>query len=256
MLFILSAYTEAVAQKTDTIKTMKTPKHELSDKYKIWGTAFHFSDIQDTKMSSMVYSGPGFGLERNLWRVDPKYTHLTNVDLHYSMLLGPELFGSYMHGICMRFNRGILYHLKNQPWKIGGSVDAKINSRIYPKIGNDAFALDFFTGINFSASYSFEFNFLLTGNTLDIQAEIPLIVTSLRYPDYNLTGIRLSLMPIGRFTGLRTKITLIRPFLYSRENRYSIGYEWDFYTFREYDGLFRFVSGNHFFTYSYWLKTM
>jgi len=255
VLLISLVGTEARAQEPDTLRQKPNLKMDQTDKYKIWGTAIGIFDVQDTKMSPMVYSGPSLGFERNALRTTPKFTHYTNFNMHYALLLGPSNADSYMHGAIFRINRGMLYQLKSDHWKVGGSADLEARGRIFPKIGNDAFGIDLYARLNLAAAYTFDFKFRKANNTLDIRAEVPLFAAVMRFPDYSIGSVNFLFMPGGQFKALRTKFTWIRAFKYSNENRYAFSYEWDFFTFKEYDKLFKTVSGAHILSYTYWLKT-
>jgi hypothetical protein len=245
----------AKAQVSDT--TALKPHHTIDqiDKYKIWGASIGFFDVQDTKMSPMVYSGPSFGIEMSLLRTTPRFTNFTNFNMHYALLVGLPLSDSYMHGAAFRINSGLLYQIKPEHWKVGGSADLQTRGRIFPKIGNDAFGIDLYARINLAASYTLDFKSRRANNTLDIRAELPLFASVMRFPDYSVNSVNFLFMPAGRFKALRTKFTLIKSFKYSNENRYAFSYEWDFFTFKEYDKLFKTVSGAHILSYTYWLKT-
>ena len=246
-----------IKNKTDTLKR-KSVRIRIGigkiDKYKIWGTTASFSNVQDLKTSPMIYSGPGCGINRNSYKTLNKFTYLFGFNAHYAALLGPVMADSYIHGVKIRLNKGALYQLNSKNWKIGGSTNIETNARIYPKIGNDVVSAEILASINFAASYSFDFMLFNGDNTFDIKTELPFFAYVLRFPDYNIQGFKNLYMPIGKFNALRTTFTLIKPFKYSNENKYSISYEWDFYMFNENSGLHKLVYGGHFITFSYWLK--
>lgn len=239
----------------DTLEQRKTVKINQTDKFMIIGTALNFSNVQDSKMSNMIYSGPGMGSEFITYRTFKKYTYFTGFNFQYTALFGPKL-DSYVNGMDICFNKVILHELNSENWKMGASTNLEAHGRIFSKIGNDAINGELLATINFASSYSFDFNFLNRKNTFDIRAELPLFAYALRFPKYNCSGINNLFMPIGKYKALRTKFTIISPFKYSNENRFSISYEWDFYTFKENQNLDKLVSGTHFITFCYWLKKM
>ncbi|MEA3450940.1 MAG: hypothetical protein U9Q83_03445 [Bacteroidota bacterium] len=239
--------------KIDTLKMLRTLKISQTEKYSIRGTSLNFLNIQDTKMTPMIYSGPGIGFNLSSYKTIKNYTHFTGFNFHYSTLFGPDKISlSYMHGLKFRFNTGKLYQLNSNNWKIGASSNIETNSRIYLKNGNDPVGTEILSTINFAGSYSFDYK----QNKIEIRAELPLFAYVMRFPDYNIFGFNHLFMPLGIYNSIRTKFIIVKPLKYSSENHYSISYEWDLYTFKEYDKYFKIVSGTHFITFSYWLKKM
>lgn len=245
-----------ISRTLDTLKHRRQVKISKTDKYKLFGTSVSFSSIQDTKMTPLIYSGPSIGVNGGVFRTVKKFTHFTNFNAHYVALFGTVGLDSYMQGARFRFNTGTLHKLKSTKWSIGGSTNIELNGRLYPKIGNDMLSSEALATINFAAGYPFEFDVLKRKRTLYILAGLPLFAYSMRYPDYCVDGFKHLFIPIGKYNALRTKFTLITPYKYSNENKYSISYEWDFYTFKENNNLHKLVSGAHFITFSYWLKKM
>jgi len=238
----------------DTLRQKRIDKIAQTDKYKIWGTSVSFLEVQDTKLSPMIYSGPGIGSNFNSFRTIKQLTHYTNFNLHYFALAGPGAANSYMNGVTLRFNKGVLHDLNNNNWKIGASTNLEGHTRIYASAGNDALSAEILATLNFASSYSLKFNFNDRPFVFDIRAELPLFAYSMRYPEYSVWGVNNLFMPIGKIKALRTQFTFIKPLKYSNENKYSISYEWDFYSFKENDNLHKLVSGTHLITFSYWLK--
>jgi len=86
-------------------------------------------NIQDTKMTPMIYSGLGIGFNFGSYKTIKNYTYFTSFNLHYSALFGPDKISlSYMHGLKFRFNTGKLYQLNSKNWKIGASSNLETNT--------------------------------------------------------------------------------------------------------------------------------
>lgn len=259
-IFLVGSFSQAKAQfiknKIDSIRHKRQIRISETDKYLLSGISLVFSDVQDSKMTPFVYSGPGIGYFGGKYKTRKRFTTFYNFDANYVALLGPQQLSSYMHGIKLRLNGGKLYQLKNPAWKMGASSNLESYTRIYMKNGNDALNEEMLATLNFATSYSFDFNLCKRKNTFDIRAELPLVAYAFRYPDFSVFNTNEQFMPIGKYNSLRTKFTLIRPMKHSQENLYSISYEWDFYTFTEKDQLFKLVAGTHFLTFTYWLKKM
>jgi len=255
LVLLINNQLKAQFIKLDSIRQKRIEKIAQTDKYKIFGTSINFLDVQDTKLSPMVYSGPGVGFNFDSYKTIRNLTHYFSFNLHYSALFGPSDFDSYMHGVTFRLNKGILKSLKNEKWKIGGSTHIEAHGRIYPKVGNDLFSAEVLASLNFASCYTMHFELLDRPYTLELRTELPLFTYALRFPKYSISGFNNLFMPIGINKALRTKFTLTRPLKFFNQNKYSISYEWDFYSFKENEGLHKLVSGTHYITFSYWLKT-
>lgn len=257
MLFIALSTSSLQAQfiknKIDTLKYKREVKISQTEKYKIFGTSVSLANIQDTKMTPLVYFGTGIGFNGDVFKTVNKFTHFTSFNAHYIAFMGPDGTSSIMHGTKLRFNKGILCNLDSK-FNIGGSTNAEFNGRIYPKNGNDMLNVEILATVNLAASYVHKFDLFNRERTLDFRAELPLFAYAMRYPDYNVFGITNLFMPIGKYKALRTKFTLVNPYKHSKENKYSISYEWDLYMFKENDNFQKLVSGTHLITFSYWLK--
>lgn len=232
----------------DTLKQHRTIKISETDKWNIRGTSLNYFNVQDTKMTPLVYSGPGIGLDFSTYKTRKLCSNYNSFNLHYSVLLGPS--DDIMHGVKFRYNYTRLRKLNSSNLEIGGGTNMETNARIYTKNGNDPIGVEILTTLNFAAAYTTDFK----NSKIEILAQLPLFAFASRYPDYSVFGFNNLFMPIGQYNSIRTKFTLIKPMKYSNENKYSISYEWDIYSFKEYDKLFNLVAGTHLITFSYWLK--
>lgn len=261
MLIILSAAqapgrAQFLSGIIDTLKHKRSEKIKLTDRWHVSGTSFGFALVQDTKMSPLIYAGPGTGLYWQTFRTVPKWLHLTGFTGRYSALGGPDEFDNIVHTPHFRFYTGSYRNIKKSGFSAGGSFNAEARGRIYPKIANDALNTDFAASLFAGGFYRYKMQVFRQAAFIIAGAETALYSYLLRFPKYNISGTEQYLAPLGVYNQFKFHLGIVKQMKHSKENKIGIKYDWDMVFMKEDEGLHKLVSGNHFITISFWLKRM
>lgn len=228
------------------------------DNYTVLGISFCQSVIQDTKMSPLVYSGPGIGIRHQTLQFGEKSWLSSRFEAAYAI---PGRNGADASYTNINLKYQLMYARKTNWWKehlyFGGAVDVLDQIKSYDKLGNSSFNNDLVIGLHPVVMLRKKQQILKRSTIIFGRMGFNLVSYVNRIPTYQV-GFRESngkVLPIGQFNRFRWECGLHMPRKWSLENRIGFEYSWDFYAMNEFDKLFKLRAAQHLLTINYFIKT-
>ncbi len=209
------------------------------------GPVASWVSIQDTRMTPLIYGGPGTGFRFSDEVVRERWLWPTSVTGRFAVPQGPEtLSGSYQN-ISGDLDLALFYRIPGTGLASGGAVHGSANLRLYDKLSNSAFNADYVVSVEAAAAWHLPF--VLLGKELDwhVRGQTPLFSWVGRQPEYAVSGLASIWAPPWRFVRLRFETGLTWSLRWSSENLARITYEWDFYALNELADLHTLRIGTH-----------
>ena len=214
-----------------------------TDAYLLVAPTAVYVNLQDTRMSPLVYSGFGAGVVMQDAIERPRWLNTTTFSAHVAVPEVPAVLPGTYQAIGLAADAAFLYRLPGVGKKAegelaaGGSLSATGNIRVYDKLQNSALNADIVASVNASLSWQMQFTLFGQPVTWSLRAKTPLFSYVGRAPEYTLHGLSSSWAPPWSFARATVETGLGMPLRHSNENRIRLWYGWDFYAFSEFDGL-------------------
>lgn len=210
-----------------------------TDAWLSFGPAGTYVNLQDTRMSPLVYSGfgPGAVISDRVVRSD--WIWPTTVTFLYAFPQGPrELQGFYsdiagsLSSLFLRRVEGI-----RAEYAVGGGISGSTNVRLYTKLQNSFQNVDIVVSVSASGQAEVPFTFLNRAMVWSTRATVPLFSYVGRAPEYSFRGYSNYWKPPWQFFRATVETGLRWGLRWSAENESELLYSWDFYAMKELDGL-------------------
>lgn len=253
--FLPGLQAQWLKEKVELWQEKREARIALIDRYQIAGPVLSWSNVQDTRMSPLIYDGPGGGGYWSTLKQKSQWTEITSFSFRYNLLNGPTeiLEGTYINPAAS-FETVFLRKLADPRWQAGGSISVFYQARFYDKLENDASNHDFISSIGFDLLFEQAFRFRGRDAWISSRLQAPVFSYLFRIPDYNISGLSHIWAPPWQFQKLSLETSLIRKMKYSLENRWSVGYVWDFYHLNEPEYGHAVYYGVHSLRLGLWLK--
>ena len=196
-----------------------------------------YVNLQDTRMTPLVYSGFGAGFSFSDEVVRERWLWPTAVTGRYAMPTGsPALAGTYQ-SISADVETAILYRIPETRLSAGGGVRGGAHARVYDKLSNSSANTDIVVSLNAGVDWRLPFTLAARPLEWSIGAATPVFSWVGRFPQYALYGLASYWAPPWRFARFTFETGLTWELRWSAENTARLAYTWDFYGMNEIDGL-------------------
>ena len=209
------------------------------------GPAGGYVNLQDTRMSPVVYSGigPGFHFAADLVRDRFLWPH--TVTGRYVRPSASDVLAGDYESISGEANVALLYRFAGTGLSAGGSVAGAAHLRSYPKLQNNAFNSDVSVSLNASGRWEAGFTALSRGIVYHVRADLPLVAWVARTPAYAAHATAHYLAPPVRYVRLAIETGLTWTMRWSEDNTVRLRYAWDYYALDPFDGLYPLRIATH-----------
>ena len=231
-------------------------KAKTTDNYFINTINTGISQVQDTRISPMIYFGPSIGI--GMSQIEFKEKWISNLDLKAQIAgLSFEDSDNMLTSTKIELNYRLL---KKTNWisnsiSVGASIRNLAHLKLYPYLGNSAFNFDFIGMIDPSIRWQKTGSVFKRPSLFFIDADISGFGIVLRQPSYAFRGLSTYFTGLGQLNRLSFETGFVSKMKWSNENKFSLSYRWDFYSFNELNKLHQIRTAFHTISFSYWLKT-
>ena len=246
---------------TITKKEKKLIKKNLfvqnNDAFKTAGIIVSQNQFQDTRMSPLIFSGIGVGVNFNYTRFGHKYMKIRQLRLQYNALNNNELPDEFMHLAKLEYSYGLHKKFKFPIGKLylGGSINNLLNTRLYFPLGNNALAADNSLSLSPTFFWIHEKPFFKRSTYFAIQGGFNLLNFCMRYPQFIYTGLEAQLLSMNNYNKFFIELQFLPRLKYSKENHFNLSYIFEAYTFSSQNDQKRIANYFNGIKIGYWLKT-
>jgi hypothetical protein len=222
-----------------------------TDAYLLLAPTTTYVNLQDTRMTPLIYGGFGFGFVLQDLVIWPNLISDTTFTGHFSAPSVPDVLPGIYQNINGTMDMAYLYRVPGVGSAIGGqlaaggSLSAGTSFRLYDKLQNSALNFDIVASVNASARWGLSFVVFNRSLTWHLAGTTPLFSYVGRYPEYTIDGLRSYWAPPWVFPRITIETGLGTGLRWSEENRVELSYTWDFYALNELDGLHVLRIGTH-----------
>ena len=190
------------------------------------------TQVQDLRMSPLVYSGLGLYLDLSAFRYGTKSLRELRFTMGYSAANNQIGSSSLMHlpKLMLDYTLQRRVSIPEGKMYLGASVTNEGNARIYLPLGNNAFATDYQFSLNPSISFVKE-NIRNSRWSLWIRSNIGLAGLTIRYPRFTYEGIETQFLFAGWYRRWQFELAGVRAFRFEEHNRFYVAYQFELYRF-------------------------
>jgi hypothetical protein len=228
----------------DRVRSYRAGWLESTDAWLFTEPHTSYVNIQDTRMSPLLYPGYGFGLSLNDQVVRPDWLLSTAISGRYNIVSVPrELPGFYQNSFVELES---VAH-RNLPGRlsVGAGFRAGANSRVYDKLGNSGRNADIMVSGLAALRWQSPVEFRRRDAQIHLRGTSPVFSYVGRYPEYSLFGLASHWAPPWQFVRITVEAGLRMSMRWSSENALRLLYTWNFYSLDELDGLHTLRYGSH-----------
>ncbi len=229
---------------------------ERNDSYKIGEVFFTQSGNQDTRISPLIFEGAGIGVTLENLMFGTKSLNTVQISFRYAGAKTEvdaenimQVFQgdiNYSHQRRVNVPRGKLY--------VGASFNNLINGRLYLPLGNNALSFDYSAALSAEATWIKE-NFIKNEWLFKANVGMALLSYNLRFPKFAFTGLEQSVSTVNSYNSVFVNLGIAPKLKYSNENRWYMGYVFNFYGLTSKLDAKRVGQFVHGIKLAYWLKS-
>lgn len=199
------------------------------------GPAFSFVSLLDTRMSPIVYAGPGVGVLLSTDVVRQRWLWPGTLTARLVRPTGSAVLPGSYESLSGEADVAILYRFVGSGFAAGGGVRSSVHVRTYDKLQNNSFNSDVIVALNASGRWETAFGALSRVLVFHVRADVPVVSWISRSPAYAMHGSASYLAPPTRYVRATIESGLTWPLRWSDQNTARLRYAWDFYVLDEFD---------------------
>lgn len=192
--------------------------------------------LQDTRMSPLIYSGPGAGFALSFDVVRDRWLWPHAVAFRYAWPSGTDVLHGKYESISGEADSSLLYRFAAAGFAAGGGVRTGLHVRSYDKLQNNMLNSDFSVSLNASGRWERPFTVLSRSAVLHVRADVPLVSWINRSPAFAIHGSRAYWAPPSPYFRTTVEAALTWNLKWSPRNSARVRYVWDFSALNEFDG--------------------
>jgi hypothetical protein len=212
--------------------------------------------LQDTRMSPIIYAGPGAGAALSIDVVRARWLRFHGVAIRYASPTGTNVLPGLYESISGETDGTVLYRFAGTGFAAGGSVRAGMHIRSYDKLQNNMFNSDLTVALNAALRWERPFQVVSRSAAFHVRADLPLVSWINRSPAFAIHGSQAYWAPPTRYLRATVETALTWQLKWNPRNTARVRYVWDFSALDEFDGFQHLRIATHTLVVSVGTRTM
>ena len=209
------------------------------------GPAVAWVNLHDTRMSPIVYSGPGPSFLLTLDVQRQRWLALHAITGRYARVSGPPVLPAVFESSSGEADAVLLRRFAAIGLAAGGGVRGALHARTYPKLQNNAFSSDASVSLNAVGRWTLPFTLRSRSFAFHLRADAPLVAWISRSPAYGVYGTASYWAPPTRYLRATVSTGLTWAMRHGPGNTARLTYVWDYYALDPFNGVYPLRVASH-----------